>query len=173
MGPAGTPGGAFFCPQEYSRLAGIGSTLALEYSRLTGGVLPLKTSVTLSDELLDRLKVRAGESASSVSALLASGAEMVLAPCGAGSGDLSAATTRAEVAERQVIDMTATIAKLEKDVAFWRRLPQPKPAVSAPLRTQEKIDPKVHHPTGPVLASAVPSSVSGEVGWSALKGPKK
>lgn len=111
---------ASFVAEQYSLwmlgvlpLAGIGSTLAKSTPRLTGGVLPLKTSVTMSDDLLERLKVRAGEVASSVSALLVRGAELVLGG-GLASTDeaLSTAIARAEVAERRVAELERKLASL-------------------------------------------------------------
>lgn len=40
-------------------------------------------------------------------------------------------------------------------------------------QSTEKVATGVRHQSGPVLASAVPSAVTGNVEWSGLKGPKK
>lgn len=83
--------------------------------------------------------------------------------------EMAAANERAAGAEHRVAELEALVVKLESDVAFWKRVPRPQPPVPSAPKTQEKIDPRVHHMAGPVLANAAPSRVAGNVPWSNLK----
>jgi hypothetical protein len=116
----------------------------------------------LSPELRDRLKVRAAEDDTSVSALLVRGAEVVLGDAEASGvvGDLheqlAVALRRAQAAEARIGELVNTVERLESGRGRESKLP---------------IERKTQHPSGPVLKSAVPAVPGQAVGFN-LKGYK-
>lgn len=119
-------------------------------------------SIKISDEMWDRWKALAGDAG--VTALISKSVDGYPA-------------------------LEARISSLETELRIWKNLaggarkPDPlhpdavtatgaRPSRGLPVRlTQEPLDPKTRHQSGPVLASAVPA-VQGEVAWSAPKGRK-
>ena len=119
----------------------------------------------ISPELRDRLKARAVEDETSVSALLSRGAEVVLgdAEVSGVAGELNQQLTdallRAEIAEARIAELVNTVERLESGRESRR--------VAVPA-----VDRKTHHPAGPVRSSAVPVNVSGQAVGFNLKGYK-
>jgi hypothetical protein len=72
---------------------------------------------------------------------------------------LDHATARADAAERRVATLEAEVAGLR--VALLRKLPVGA-VIGGPVQS---VDPKTHHPSGPVLASAVPTVAGVATGY--------